>query len=54
MLTIIHHPQYYSLSAKWSYKSEVTHIYIQNISTFTFNEDLANAGVEHSALYKEG
>ena len=27
--TIIHHPQYYILSAKWPNKSEVSYIYIQ-------------------------
>ena len=27
--TIIHHPQYYILSAKWANKSEVSYIYIQ-------------------------
>ena len=27
-LPIIHHPQYYILSAKWPYKSEVSYIYL--------------------------
>ena len=36
-LPIIHHPQYYILSAKWPYKSEVSYIYIPAIETIEYN-----------------
>ena len=31
-LPIIHHPQYYILSAKWPYKSEVSYIHLHSLS----------------------